>query len=193
MNKKKQILWVCFVCVTLILGCRSEPDSQSPGSTQFSDVKVTRDPGAQIKSESKTEPKPPGEQLSSSFALEKDTISIKTLQSRMEGPDSTFVNYFQGKLYTGKAVDQQQAPDGIWNFVYSLNNGIIYRLDVLSADGFMHRYVRMKEGRPYHMVMFHRNGQKYIEEYYDKNQKPIGHWKKWTESGVLEWEKKYTE
>ena len=120
-----------------------------------------------------------------------DTIALIDLSK--ETDDSTSVDYYlyNNKLYSGKAVEFEMANDGKWSFVYSFENGIMQRLDVYGINGYQHRFVEMKNGKEYHTVMFHRNGKRYLESFYDENKNPIGVWKRWYESGELEWEKNY--
>lgn len=123
--------------------------------------------------------------------LRSDTIDLSAL-SKKNG-DSIIANYYlYNKLpYSGKAVEFEMADDGKWSFVYSFKNGIMQRLDVYGINGYQHRFVEMKNGKEYHTIMFHRNGNRYLETFYDEDRRPIGLWKRWYESGELEWERSY--
>lgn len=120
-----------------------------------------------------------------------DTISFSKLS--ISAGDSIVQNYYllNGKRYSGCAIKYEMAEDGRWSFVYTFKKGIWQRFDVYGLNGYQHRFVELKNGYDYHMVMFHRNGNKYLEEYYDKDKKPIGKWKSWHESGEIDWEKNY--
>ncbi|NND77642.1 MAG: hypothetical protein HKN39_05620 [Flavobacteriales bacterium] len=120
-----------------------------------------------------------------------DTIPFDLL-TMSEGDEKVKAFYLcNDALYSGWAVQFEEANDGTWSFVYSIENGVIQRLDVYGINGYRHRYVEMKDGYQHHTVMFHRNGNKYLEQYYDKNKQPLGIWKRWFGSGELEWEKNY--
>jgi hypothetical protein len=120
-----------------------------------------------------------------------DTIFYDDL-TIMDG-DLVIKNYYMldNQLYSGQAVKYEMANDGRWSFVHTIENGILQRLDVLGVNGYQHRFVEMVNGYNHHTVMFHRNGKRYIEEYYDKNKNRVGIWSRWYESGELEWNKKY--
>lgn len=120
-----------------------------------------------------------------------DTILFHELA--IQPGDSVVKNYYfyESSLYTGYAVDYQMAEDGQWRFIYSFENGIMLRLDVHGVKGYQHRFVEMKNGFEYHTVMYHRNGNRYLEQFYNQKKEPIGTWKRWYESGELEWEKSY--
>ena len=121
----------------------------------------------------------------------KDTIAFEELT--MEDGNSTIKNFYMYKNlpYTGQAVTYEMAVDGKWSFVYSFEDGIMLRMDVWGMNGYQHRFVEMKDGYEYHMVMFHRNGNRYLETFYDKNRIQIGVWSRWHESGELDWCKSY--
>ncbi len=120
-----------------------------------------------------------------------DTIPFDSLTMTDGDRKNKSLYYFKDKRFSGLAVKYEQAADGTWSFLYRFENGIVQRMDVFGVNGYQHRFVEMKDGYPSHCVMFHRNGNKYIEEYYDKNNNKVGTWKRWHESGELDLEKNY--
>lgn len=94
---------------------------------------------------------------------------------------------YKNQRYTGQAVIYEMAVDGKWSFVYSFEDGIMQRMDVWGMNGYQHRFVEMKDGYDYHTLMFHRNGNRYLEQFCDKNKSQIGVWSRWHESGKLDW------
>ena len=123
--------------------------------------------------------------------LVNDTLSLDDLT--IIAGDSTIKNYylFNSQPYTGLAVKYEMANDGMWSFVNTFKDGIMQRLDVYGRNNYQHRFVEMIDGYEYHTVMFHRNGNRYLESFYDKNKNQIGIWRRWDESGKLEWEKDF--
>jgi len=115
-----------------------------------------------------------------------DTILFSYL-TEIRG-DEKIKSYFKykDKLFTGFAVKYEEANEGTWSFVYKFEKGIAQRIDVYGVNGYQHRFVEMLNGYDHHCIMYHRNGNKYLEEFYDKNKKPIGIWKRWYDTGKLE-------
>lgn len=120
-----------------------------------------------------------------------DTIAFDDLKIKAGNPIIKNYYLFNNQLYTGQAVKYEMANDGMWSYVYSFENGIMLRLDVYGINEYQHRFVEMKNGYEYHTVMFHRNGNRYLEQFYDKNKNPIGIWRRWNESGKLDSEKNF--
>lgn len=131
------------------------------------------------------------EDLDSTNQLHNSNDTTKFEELTIESLDTIVKEYYSnnGELFTGEAVKYEMANDGMWSFIYSFKNGVMHRLDVYGTNGYQHRFVEMKNGYPYHTVMYHRNGKPYIEEYYDKEGNRVGTWKRWKESGELDWEK----
>lgn len=121
----------------------------------------------------------------------KDTISYSQLT---EFPGDSIVKAFfkfQDELYTGCAVQKQKAQDGMWSFVFTFESGVLQRMDVYGINGYRHRFVEMKNGHEIHTIMFHRNGNMYLETFHTEKREKTGVWKRWREDGSLEWEKSY--
>lgn len=120
-----------------------------------------------------------------------DTIPLSDLSVSIEDSLVNGTYYNHDQLFNGHAIEYEEALDGTWSFVYTLKDGVMTRLDVYGVNNYQHRFVEMKDGFPYHTVMYYRNGNKSIEEFYDKDKNPIGTWTKWLETGEVDWEKKY--
>ena len=120
-----------------------------------------------------------------------DTIALADLTIVDANPPVKNHYTLKEQLYSGFAVDYQMANDGMWSFVYTFKDGVMQRLDVHGVNGYQHRFVELRNGYDYHTVMYHRNGNRYLELFYDEKRNKIGIWKRWYESGELEWEKNY--
>ena len=120
-----------------------------------------------------------------------DTLNFNSLIKAIG--DERVKEYYllNNEKFSGLAVEYQMAEDGRWSFVYTFEDGVMQRLDVYGVNDYRHRFVEMRNGYEYHTVMYHRNGERYLEEFYDRNKESIGTWKRWDKDGKLVWKKEF--
>ena len=117
-----------------------------------------------------------------------DTIPFENVELRINENHWYALHYYENQPFSGFALENQEALDGTWQFIRQFDKGKLIRFDAYGSDGYHHRFVEYFPDGTSHCIMYHRNGNQYLEQFYDQNENPIGIWKRWKENGDLEWE-----